>query len=138
MGENMKIMKSAIIAASLLFVASFVYAESHGKHGADKLIALDKAWGEATSGAAIDAMIADDVVSISVDGLADKAAMLAAQDEPLEGPYVAGDYQVNFLSDDIAVMSHSSAGANPHWSMHVWQKVDGKWVVKATASAPTK
>ena len=132
----MKLLKTAVIAAGVLFAASFVYAESHGKHGADKLIALDKAWGEATSGADIDAMIADDILSISAEGLADKAAMLAAQNEPVEGPYIAGDYQVNFLSDDVAVMVHSSGGANPHWSMHVWQKVDGKWVVKATASAP--
>ena len=132
----MKIMKPAVIAAGLLFAASLVYAESHGKHGADKLIAMDKAWGEATSAAAIDGMIADDIVSISAEGLADKAALLASQEEPVEGPYIAGDYQVNFLSKDVAVMVHSSGGANPHWSMHVWQKVDGKWVVKATASAP--
>ena len=132
----MKLLKTAVLAAGLLLGASFVYADSHGKHGADKLIAMDKAWGEATSGAAIDAMIADDILSISAEGLADKAAMLAAQDEPLEGPYIAGDYQVNFLSDDIAVMVHSSGGEQPHWSMHVWQKTDGKWVVKATASAP--
>lgn len=132
----MKLLKTAVLAAGLLLGASFVYADSHGKHGADKLIAMDKAWGEATSGAAIDAMIADDILSISAEGLADKAAMLAAQDEPLEGPYIAGDYQVKFLSDDIAVMVHSSGGEQPHWSMHVWQKADGKWVVKATASAP--
>lgn len=134
----MKLLKTAVTAAGLLLAASFVYADSHGKHGADKLIAMDKAWGEATSGAAIDAMIAEDIVVIGVEGLSGKKEMLAAQEEPAEGPYISGDYEVNFLSKDVAVMVHSSEGANAHWSMHVWQKVDGKWVVKASASAPTE
>lgn len=133
----MKLLKTAVVAAGLLVAASFVYADSHGDHGADKLIAMDKAWGEATSGADIDAMIADDVVVISVEGKSGKAEMLAAQEEPAEGPYISGDYDVNFLSKDVAVMVHSSGGENPHWSMHIWQKVDGNWVVKASASAPT-
>jgi hypothetical protein len=43
---------------------------------------------------------------------------------------------VKFISDEIAIMTHSTAGAEQHWSMHVWQKDGGKWKVAATASIP--
>lgn len=57
---------------------------------------------------------------------------------PPAGPYDAGDYKVDFLSDDVAVMVHSVAGPEPHWSMHVWQRQAGKWKAVATATVPVE
>ena len=76
--------------------------------------------------------------AIGANGIGNKEAMLeqAASAEPATGPYEASDYKVRFLADDIAVMVHSTPMPEPHWSMHVWQKVDGKWRVAATAAVP--
>lgn len=107
---------------------------------ADALVELDKTWGAAPDQAAAEGFLADNIISLDAEGATDKAGMMAAAaaavgDSPAE-EYVAGDYQVNFLSDDIAVMVHSASGSNPHWSMHVWQKIDGSWQVAATATIP--
>ena len=106
----------------------------------DTLIQLDKEWGETQGPEAIKALIADDIVTLGSEGMVGKAQMLeaAASDDTPTGPYTAGDYDVRFLSEDIAVMVHSAGEPEPHWSMHVWQKRDGKWQVAATASVPVK
>ena len=126
-----------ITAIALLAAFGFAATAASASEG-KTLINLDKSWGEATSAAAIDPMIAEDILAIGAAGLINKAAMLKAQEEPATGPYIAGDYEVRFLSDDIAVMAHSSGGDEPHWSMHVWQKKGGKWVVAASASVPAE
>jgi hypothetical protein len=102
----------------------------------DKLIELDKRWGEATKAAQVEAMFADDMVSIGEDGLGDRASMLAALAEnPPEGPYMAGDYKVQFLDGNTAIMVHNvKDGDDTHWSMHVWRKQGGGWQVVAHAS----
>jgi hypothetical protein len=112
---------------------------------ADALIELDKTWGAAASQAEAEEFLADYIIALDIEGATDKPGMMAAAaavaaaaaaDALAEEEYVAGDYQVNFLSDDIAVMVHSASGSNPHWSMHVWQKIDGNWQVAATATIP--
>ena len=120
-------------ALVLFLVAGIVHADD-----ADTLIALDDQWGNADGGAALVPLLADGIITVGVDGLTGKAEMVAAADEaePPEGPYAAGDYTVKFLSDDIAVMAHSTPAPEPHWSMHVYQKIDGKWLVVATAGVP--
>jgi len=107
---------------------------------ADALIQLDKEWGSAAGSDATAPLLADGIIAMDGTGVANKAQMMeaAASADAPTGPYVAGDYQVNFLSDDIAVMVHSSSSPDAHWSMHVWQKNDGKWQVAATASAPAE
>lgn len=40
----------------------------------------------------------------------------------MEEAYIVSGYQVEFLSDDIAVMVHTDAGSDPHSSLHVFQK----------------
>ena len=61
-----------------------------------------------------------------------------ATDESSAEPYVAGDYAVEFLDTDTAVMVHSAGtGEDLHWSLHVWKKSGGKWQVVATASIPS-
>ena len=104
----------------------------------DALVQLDKEWGEAEGPAALERLIADNVLTLGSEGVIGKAQMLeaAASDDAATGPYVAGDYDVRFLSDDVAVMVHSAGEPDPHWSMHVWQKQDGKWQVAATATVP--
>ena len=111
-------------------------------HETDALIKLDKEWGAAVQRQeavdAISRIISDDVLQIGVDGLVSKAAMIEAaqgEDAPI-GPYMADNYEVKFLTDDVAVMVHHAGDPNPHWSLHVWQKKGEKWTVVASASAP--
>ncbi len=106
----------------------------------DAVVQLDKEWREAEGPATLERLIADNVLTLGSEGVIGKAQMLeaAANDDATTGPYVAGDYDVRFLSDDVAVMVHSAGEPDPHWSMHVWQKRDGKWQVAATASVPVE
>ncbi len=104
----------------------------------DELVQLDKEWGEAEGPEALEALLADNILALGLEGVGSKSQMLeaAASDDAPTGPYVAGDYDVRFLSEDVAVMIHSAGEPDPHWSMHVWQKRDGKWQVAATATVP--
>ncbi len=104
----------------------------------DALLQLDKEWGEADGPEALAPLLSDDILALGAEGVGSKADMLeaAASDDAPTGPYIAGDYQVRFLGDDTAVMIHSAGAPDPHWSMHVWHKQDGKWQVAATATVP--
>jgi len=127
--------RAFLIANTLALLAASAAAQAGD---ADALIALDKQWGEARDAAALEPLLADGLVGVSPEGVGGKAQLLeeaAAADAP-EGPYTAGDFTVKFLSDDVAVMTHSVSGDEAHWSMHVWQKQDGAWKVAATASIP--
>ena len=129
-------MRTMKILGSL--VSLFVIAGIANADDSNALIELDKKWGESEGADALASLLSDDVLSIGVEGLAGKAEMLEAADEaePATGAYDAGNYKVQFLSDDVAVMVHSTQVPEPHWSMHVWQKLDGEWRVTATASVP--
>ena len=129
----MRTTKILSLATILLLSAGFANAGD-----ADKLIELDKKWGESEGADALAPMLLDEIIAVGADGIGDKEAMLEEADdaEPATGPYEAGDYKVRFLTEDIAVMVHSTPMPEPHWSMHVWQKVDGKWRVAATAAVP--
>ena len=131
-------MRTTKILGSLLGLFVFVGIANAGD--ADALIELDKKWGESQGADALAPLLSDDILAIGVEGLSGKAEMLAAADEeePATGPYDAEGYKVRFLSDDVAVMVHSTGVPEPHWSMHVWQKLDGEWRVTATASVPIK
>ena len=106
----------------------------------DALIQLDKEWGESQGTETLELLLADDIVALGVDGIVGKAQMIeaAAGDDSAPVPYVSGDYKVNFLSKDIAVMVHSAGDPEPHLSLHVWQKHDGKWQIAASATVPTE
>jgi hypothetical protein len=120
--------------AGLILVVGLVSARVFAG-GAEDLIALDKAWGAAQEAAEVEAMLSADLIAVDEEGLSGKAEQLAAMAEAPEGPYVAGDYKVNFIDGDTAVMVHSAgSGENTHWSMHVWKKTGGHWQVVATAS----
>lgn len=120
-------------AALLLMAGSLVYAGD-----ADHLIELDKMWGETSDAGKLDSLLSDEIVVLNPDGNGTKASVIenATNADASSEPYTAGDYVVKFISDDIAIMTHSAAGAEQHWSMHVWQKDGGKWKVAATASIP--
>lgn len=97
------------------------------------LINLDKQWGSAGGP---DGFVSDDVVGIGPTGIIGIAEVRQAAVGPSDEEYVVDGYQVNFLSTDIAVMVHTASGSDPHSSLHVYQKQDGKWMVVANASAP--
>jgi hypothetical protein len=127
----MRIKQTIGYTVCLALAASYAYA---GDPAA--LEQLDKEWGSATSGEAVRGLVSDDIIGVSPEGVGGKEQILADSDSAAEEPYVAGDYQTRFLSEDVAVMVHSAGGAEPHWSMHVWQQIDGNWQVVATASIP--
>jgi len=129
-------MKTTIVSglfAGLLTLAALANADDTAA-----LIDLDKEWGESQAAEELSPLLLDSIIQISVDGLGDKARMLdeAENAEPTSEPYAAGDYKVQFLSENVAVMVHSTPPPEPHWSMHVWQKVNGEWKVAATAGVP--
>ncbi len=131
-------MKKRMVIGS--FVGLLMVGAVANAGDSDALVALDKKWGESEGTEVPQAMLSEEMIALSAAGVAAKADMLeeAANAEPATGPYVAADYDVRFLSDDVAVMVHSVGGDQPHWSMHVWQKQDGAWQVAATATVPIK
>jgi hypothetical protein len=132
---NRTIVMGTIVLALVAGIAIAMHHEN------DALIALDKEWGAAQGQEAVDALkriIAEDVIEMSGGGIASRADMIAeaqSADAPT-GPYVADSYKVKMISDDVAVMTHHAGAPDPHYSLHVWQKKGGKWVVVASASAP--
>lgn len=126
----------------LVACATFLLTAGTVAHAGDaeSLIALDKKWGESSDAAEVGSLLADEVVVLSPDGNGTKAGVIenATNPEGPVGPYTAGDYVVKFISDDVAVMTHSTSGEDPHWSLHVWQKQDGEWKVAATANIPAE
>jgi len=133
---NRKVVISAVLVTLLAGLAVAMH------HETDALIELDKEWGAAAQGeeavAAINRIVSDDVLAIGVNGLGSKEAMIEATqgDDAPTGPYMADNYEVKFLTDDVAVMVHHAGDPGPHWSLHVWQKKGEKWMVVASASAP--
>jgi hypothetical protein len=132
-GKSMKIKISCVIC--LMMAGGLANADE-----TDTLVQLDEEWGGSQGTAVLESLLAENVLALDANGIADKAQMLedAENAEAPTGPYVAGDYQVRFLGKDVAVMVHSAAEPDPHWSMHVWQKQGGKWQVAATASVPAE
>ena len=129
-------MKTTIVITGLtvlLTAATGVLADDKAD-----LIARDKAWGEARDAGFLESLLADDLLALSPAGNETKGELIAQEtaDDAPTGPYMAGDYKVQFVGDDVAVMSHSVTGDDAHWSMHVWHKQGGNWKVVATASIP--
>ena len=128
----MRIINVVIVTACVTFAVNGVHADESGA-----LIKMDKAWGMAQSPAEVKSLFTSGFIALDSDGISGKAELLEAMasDDSAVGPYVAGDYKVEFLDSNTAVMVHSAgSGDDAHWSMHVWRKNDGKWQVAATAS----
>ena len=128
----MNIIIFVAIAASAVFAGSGANADESAA-----LIKLDKAWGMAQSPGDVESLFTSNFIAVDEDGVSGKADLLKAMasDDPPAGPYVAGDYKVEFMDSNTAVMTHSAgSGDDAHWSMHLWRKNGGKWQVAATAS----
>lgn len=125
----MSFSKTILIAVVASF-SSFTAADV-----SDDLIAMDKQWGMAGGPAGY---VAEDVIGIGPTGVVNFSDLVAdaAANANVGEEYVVSNYQVKFLSDDIAVMVHTAAGSDPHASLHVIQKQGSDWLVVATASAP--
>jgi hypothetical protein len=125
-------MRALALVAGALLVGTVTLADDESD-----LVALDKEWGEATAPEALEGLLSDDIISIAAEGVVGKAEMLEeAATTPPSGPYMAGNYRTKFLGEDIAVMVHNTSGDDEHWSLHVWQRIDGNWLVMATATVP--
>jgi len=120
---------------SLCLVASTGIAGSE-----EDLIALDMQWGQAGMVGDTDTvsvLLSEQLVAVDEDGISGKAEQLADNEPAPEGAtYEVDDFEVVFLDDDTAIMTHSVGGDQAHYSMHVWSNVDGNWQVVATASVP--
>ena len=119
-----------VLIAIFTFLSSLAFADV-----SDDLIAMDKQWGAAGGPAGY---VSKDVIGIGPTGVVNFSDLVAdaAANANVGEEYVVSNYQVKFLSDDIAVMVHTAAGSDPHASLHVIQKQGDGWLVVATASAP--
>lgn len=106
----------------------------------EALIALDKQWGESVGKGdkvAAAKFIADNSVSVDDKGMKNKQEQIAdIQPAPAGEKYEAVDYKVTFLNPDTAIMTHSTKGADAHYSLHVWSRKGGTWQVVATSTTP--
>jgi hypothetical protein len=83
----------------------------------------------------VSVLLSEDLIAVDENGVTGKAEQLADNEPAPEGAtYDADDFNVVFLDDNTAIMTHSVGGEEAHYSMHVWELVDGNWQVVATAS----
>jgi hypothetical protein len=108
----------------------------------DALIALDKQCGESVvkgDTTASAKLLADKVVSVTESGVKGKPGTLAdMKPAPAGTRYEPTDYKVTFINPDTAIMTHSTKGADAHYSLHVWSRKGGTWQVIATSTTPAK
>jgi hypothetical protein len=136
-------MKTILLTAAFLVVT---FAETESLYAADDtnaLIALDKKWGESVvkgDKTVSEKLLADKVVSVSEKGIEGKQATVAnLKAAPAGTVYQSSDdYKVTFLNPDTAIMTHSTKGADEHYSLHVWSKVSGAWQIIATSTTPAE
>ncbi len=130
---------------SMVTLAGVLLAGFGGTAVADDkadLIAQDKAWGAAGvkgDREAVAKLLADNLVSVSNEGVTDKKGELAATEPvPATTKYEPMDYTVSFLDKDTAVMTHRTMGPEAHYSLHVWSRKSGQWQVVATSTTPVE
>jgi hypothetical protein len=133
-------MKRWFIVPVLLLPVAFAFAL---QNPTQKLIELDKKWGEANikgDKATIDGLLADDLMSLSPQGVGGKAQVMDITASPDVTSYNADEYKVMMLGDDAAVMIHRfGAGTEEAFrSLHVWAKKGGTWKVVATSGVPVE
>jgi len=107
----------------------------------EHLIKLDQKWGAAGTAGDTDTvgkLLAKGLVAVDGTGVHGKAEQLENNEPAPEGTtYEPSDYQVTFLTDHIAVMTHAVSGdEGAAYSMHVWSNKSGNWQVVATSSTP--
>ena len=129
----------------LVTIAAFMVMFSAAAYAADDtatLIALDKQWGESAAKgdkSVSEKLLADQVVSVDENGVMGKQAMIAdLKPAPAGTRYEPTAYKVTFLDPDTAIMTHSTKGADSHYSLHVWSRKGGTWQIIATSMANAK
>lgn len=115
------------------------------------LISLDKQWGEAAGDTAkLDKIIGQNALAVGTKGEAqDKQQLIDANKATSAGmqnpSYTADEYKFEMLSPDVIVMTHRATAkgtqngkevTDSHRSLHVFQKVGGRWQVVANAQVP--
>jgi hypothetical protein len=133
-------MKSILVTVATLLV--MFTATARAADDTDALIALDKQWGESVvkGDTTVSAkLLADKVVSVTESGVTGKQRTLAdMKAAPAGTSYEPTDYKVTFINPDTAIMTHSTKGADAHYSLHVWSRKGGTWQVIATSTTPAK
>jgi hypothetical protein len=133
-------MKSILVTVATLLV--MFTATARAADDTDALIALDKQWGESVvkGDTTVSAkLLADKVVSVTESGVKGKPGTLAdMKPAPAGTRYEPTDYKVTFINPDTAIMTHSTKGADAHYSLHVWSRKGGTWQVIATSTTPAK
>lgn len=133
-------MKSILVTVATLLV--MFTATARAADDTDALIALDKQWGESVvkGDTTVSAkLLADKVVSVTESGVTGKQGTLAdMKPAPAGTRYEPTDYKVTFVNPDTAIMTHSTKGADAHYSLHVWSRKGGTWQVIATSTTPAK
>jgi len=133
-------MKSILVTVATLLV--IFTATARAADDTDALIALDKQWGESVvkGDTTVSAkLLADKVVSVTESGVTGKQGTLAdMKPAPAGTRYEPTDYKVAFINPDTAIMTHSTKGADAHYSLHVWSRKGGTWQVIATSTTPAK
>ncbi len=133
-------MKSILVTVATLLV--MFTATARAADDTDALIALDKQWGESVvkGDTTVSAkLLADKVVSLTESGVTGKQGTLAdMKAAPAGTRYEPTDYKVTFINPDTAIMTHSTKGADAHYSLHVWSRKGGTWQVIATSTTPAK
>ncbi len=144
-----------ILAVTLLgtFVAlgPTLRAKDVPKDVQDALISLDKQWGEAGGDTAkLDKIIGQNALAVGTKGEAqDKQQLIANNTATSAGvqnaSYAADEYKFEMLSPDVVVMTHRGTTkgtqngkdvGESHRSLHVFQKIGGRWQVVGNAQVP--
>jgi hypothetical protein len=128
-------MQRTLLLAGMLLMMVAVDASADDK---EALITLDKQWGEAVGKGdktAAAKFVADNSISVDDKGMKNKQQQIAdIQAAPAGEKYEAVDYKVTLINPDTAIMTHSTKGADAHYSLHVWSRKGGTWQVIATST----
>lgn len=128
--------RTFVVVGTLLIM----FAANAGADDKEALIALDKQWGEAVGKGdrtAAAKFIAENSVSVDDKGMKNKQQQIDdIKPAPAGEKYEGVDYKVTFINPDTAIMTHSTKGADAHYSLHVWSRKGSTWQVIATSTTP--
>ena len=145
-----RILAITLLCTAVALVAS-AQAQNVPKDLQQTLISLDKEWGNSgTDTAKLDKIYGDNLIAVGTKGEAqDKKQLIADNAATSAGvqnaSYVADEYKFEMLSPDVVVMTHRGTTkgmqnnkevTESHRSLHVFQKLDGRWQVVANAQLP--
>lgn len=147
----MKHIPAIALLCTFVALGTTLQAKDVPKDVQDALISLDKQWGEAAGDTAkLDKIIGQNALAIGTKGEAqDKKELISANAATSAGvqnaSYAADDYKFEMLSPDVVVMTHRGTTkgtqngkdvSESHRSLHVFQKIGGRWQVVGNAQVP--